>query len=310
MAALARGRVRGPDRRPGAGLKAEPTFTAPHRQCLERGRSALHGSAAVSRAVQFHVAAGRLSCQLYQRSADIFRCALQHCWIHLTHLVAQVCGLGSGIHPYVRRPVLYLNHRSRPAAERDPRPLPRLGWTLPFTNWTISVPGHPLRGSTPDPGSGGRMPGIVAGGGRGTNRGHRCSGWLPGTRRPGTFQAPDLKGNLLMGRRPEPIMGNPCPTNDPCAQLPSAGSAALMYTSGQPDQALDPARAMGACGSLAGGRLRGLARATGMELTRIELEPEGDAHFRTSTPLSGCWKGTPIRPTQTHMPVYLPALAA
>ncbi len=88
---------------------------------------------------QFYVVDGRLSCQLYQRSGDIFLGVPFNIasYALLTHMVAQACGLGVGDFVHTLGDAhLYSNHyeQAREQLARQPGALPTLQLTPGITD--------------------------------------------------------------------------------------------------------------------------------------------------------------------------------
>lgn len=102
---------------------------------------------------QFYVADGKLSCQLYQRSADVFLGVPFNIasYALLTHMVAQVTGLEVGDFVHTLGDAhLYVNHldQAREQLTREPRALPEL-WLDPsvtsiddFTLDSVKIAGY------------------------------------------------------------------------------------------------------------------------------------------------------------------------
>ncbi|CAN5363487.1 thymidylate synthase [soil metagenome] len=119
---------------------------------------------------QFHVAPpkvegapGRLSCQLYQRSADIFLGVPFNIasYALLTHMVAQVTGLEVGDFVHTLGDAhLYLNHldQAQEQLSRAPTPAPRLVMAPRATLEAFEIGDFTLEGYAPH----GRIPAPVA----------------------------------------------------------------------------------------------------------------------------------------------------
>ncbi len=106
---------------------------------------------------QFYVANGKLSCQLYQRSADIFLGVPFNIasYALLTKMVAQVCGLKPGdfVHTFGDAH-LYLNHleQAKIQLDRAPRPLPQMHLNLKVTDlFSFKFEDFELTGYDPHP---------------------------------------------------------------------------------------------------------------------------------------------------------------
>jgi len=106
---------------------------------------------------QFHVAAGKLSCQLYQRSADVFLGVPFNIasYALLTLMIARVVGLEPGVFVHSFGDAhLYLNHldQARLLLGREPRPLPTMHIArTPDSLFDYRYEDFELRGYDPHP---------------------------------------------------------------------------------------------------------------------------------------------------------------
>ena len=101
---------------------------------------------------QFYVAEGRLSCQLYQRSADVFLGVPFNIASYslLNLMVAQVCRLKAAEFVHTLGDAhLYLNHieQARDQLGRQPRPLPRIKLSPQVeVDLRVQISGFPIGG--------------------------------------------------------------------------------------------------------------------------------------------------------------------
>jgi thymidylate synthase len=130
-------------------VKADPTAAPARRLIVTAWNPAdlprIHGPSGCHTICQFSMNQGRLSCQLYQRSADLFLGVPWNiaCYALLTHLVAHVCGLDVGefIHSFGDAHI-YANHFDAVAEQltRAPYPLPRLSLDQGITSLDALAP--------------------------------------------------------------------------------------------------------------------------------------------------------------------------
>ncbi|OMP65671.1 thymidylate synthase [Domibacillus epiphyticus] len=105
---------------------------------------------------QFYVADGKLSCQLYQRSGDVFLGIPFNIagYALLTHLIANECGLEPGEFVHTMGDAhIYTNHLEQVKTQlaRDPRPLPQLHLTKGKPLFDMELSDMTLTGYEPHP---------------------------------------------------------------------------------------------------------------------------------------------------------------
>ena len=240
---------------------------------------------------QFYVADGKLSCQLYQRSADIFLGVPFNIasYALLTLMVAQVCDLTPGDFVWTGGDChLYANHIEQTDLQlsRDPLPLPSMRlnpeikdlFAFTFDDFTLEdYQSHPHI----------KVAMIAA---MGRNRVIGCDNKMPWHLPEDLkyFKATTMGKPIVMGRKTFDSLGRPLPGRSnivisrqadlsiPGVQVVDSIEQALTLARHQAElDAVDEIMIIG------GGNLyeQCLALADRLYLTRVELEPQGDAWF-------------------------------
>ncbi len=266
---------------------------------------------------QFYVADGRLSCQLYQRSADVFLGVPFNIasYALLTMMMAQVTGLQPGefVHTFGDAH-LYLNHLEQADLQltRTPRPLPRMTINPAVSlDLRLQVRGFfpvRLRPAPAHQGRGGRVTGqirialVVAAAENGViGRDGQLPWRLPSDLK--RFRKLTLGKPMIMGRKTFDSIGKPLDGRDSIVvtrqadfQHPGVHRAASIEDAFALGQELAAKRGADEVTVIGGAEIfrLALARAQRIYLTVVHAAPAGDTRFDTPDPRA--WRQTAREP--------------